>query len=51
MTRKHFEYAAGVVNAMVNRDNARIAANAYIVLFSAFNPLFNTPRFLLACGL
>lgn len=56
MTRKHFEHAATLVREMVadpeySNTQCALAADAYIKLFVAFNPRFDTKRFLRACGL
>lgn len=54
MTRRHMEAAAEQVAAMVSCGSvhsAQIVADAYVELFTRFNPLFNRARFLKACKL
>jgi len=57
MTRKHFVRAAEIVRSYVESADfeitrhARYIADAYVNLFSEFNPRFDTQRFLTACGL
>ena len=51
MTKKHFERAAEIVkmwDAPVERAGL---AEAFILLFRAYNDRFDTTRFLKACGL
>ena len=51
MTKKHFERAAEIVkmwDAPVERAGL---AEAFILLFRAYNDRFDTTRFLQACGL
>jgi hypothetical protein len=57
MTRRHFIRAAQIVRSYVDSADsdiprhARHVGEAYISLFSEFNPRFDTQRFLVACGL
>jgi hypothetical protein len=54
MTRMHFEAAARIVREYANHPGNSWAAmairDAYIELFTRFNPRFDAGRFIDACG-
>ena len=53
MTKKHFIRAAEIVAArcVYSSDEARVIAEAFMLLFSESNSRFDRRRFLAACGL
>lgn len=50
MTRKHFEMIATVVAQIKDPEERAATATRFAFLLPSYNPAFNTPRFLEACG-